>query len=144
VTKGALGKDFSPLSYEPSELPRLPALNRCKHVVERGVSIKASVRTIALPEGHADTADQKRVFLRQVLDRVTSLPGVTSAAETVLVPPYEGWQSGLTVAGKPGFEKLTSFFDMCSEGYFQHLGSIGAWQAAIQERRRFGAASGGR
>ena len=77
---------------------------------------------LLFPEGHADTADQKGIFFRQVLDRVTSLPGVTSAAETVLVPPYEGWQSGLTVAGKPGFEKLTSFFDMCSEGYFQTLG----------------------
>ena len=75
-----------------------------------------------LPKGRYDTAEQKRVFFRQVLDKVTALPGVVAATETSTLPPYGGITSEVNVPGKTHAEAWNSIFQLCSEGYFATLG----------------------
>ena len=77
---------------------------------------------ISWPEGQYDSAQQKHVLLRKVLDRITQFPGVQAATETTNFPPYTfGWTT-VVVAGKtaPGNRNTASIF--CTEGYFQTLG----------------------
>ena len=75
-----------------------------------------------LPKGHYETAEQKRVFFRQVLQKISSLPGVVAATETSTLPPYGGIGSEVTVPGKTHAEKWEALFQLCSEGYFPTLG----------------------
>lgn len=77
---------------------------------------------LPFPKGRCDTADQKKVFFRQVLDRVTALPGVISATEIISLPPYGGPESEVTIPGKTHAEAWNVEFQLCSEGYFQTLG----------------------
>jgi putative ABC transport system permease protein len=75
-----------------------------------------------LPKGRYETAEQKRVFFRQVLQRLSTLPGVVSATETSDLPPYGGIDSEITVPGKTHAETWQALFQLCSEGYFPTLG----------------------
>jgi putative ABC transport system permease protein len=75
-----------------------------------------------LPKGRYETAEQKRVFFRKVLQRITALPGVVAATETSTLPPYGGIRSEVTVPGKAHQEQWNSIFQLCSEGYFRTLG----------------------
>jgi putative ABC transport system permease protein len=77
---------------------------------------------LSLPEGRYDTADQKKVFFRKLLDRLATLPGVIASTEASSFPPYSfGWTEVL-VPGKTHSEPWGTTFDLCSEGYFQTLG----------------------
>lgn len=75
-----------------------------------------------LPKGHYETAEQKRIFFRQVLQKIAALPGVVAATETSTLPPYGGIPSEVTVPGKTHAEAWHSIFQLCSEGYFPTLG----------------------
>ena len=75
-----------------------------------------------LPKGHYETAEQKRVFFRQVLQKIAVLPGVVAATETSTLPPYGGIGSEVTVPGRTHAETWNSIFQLCSEGYFPTLG----------------------
>lgn len=75
-----------------------------------------------LPKGRYDKAEQKAIFFRQVLDKITALPGVVAATETSTLPPYGGIPSEVTVPGKTHAEAWRSIFQLCSEGYFPTLG----------------------
>jgi putative ABC transport system permease protein len=75
-----------------------------------------------LPKGHYETAEQKRIFFRQVLQKLSALPGVVAATETSTLPPYGGIPSEVTVPGKTHAEAWRSIFQLCSEGYFPTLG----------------------
>jgi len=77
---------------------------------------------LPLPQGRYDTADQKRAFFRQVLDRVGRLPGVVSATTTSTLPPYGGIRGEVTIPGKTHSERWEAVFQLCSEGYFPTLG----------------------
>jgi len=77
---------------------------------------------LPMPEGRYNTADQKRVFFRQILDRVGTLPGVVSATTTSTLPPYGGIRGDVTVPGKTHAERWEGIFQLCSEGYFPTLG----------------------
>src|SRR5205814_1437905 len=79
------------------------------------------VRT-PLPKGRYDTAEQKRIFFRQVLQRVSALPGVVAITETSTLPPYGGIGSEVIVPGKTHQEQWNSIFHLCSEDYFRTLG----------------------
>ena len=76
---------------------------------------------IPLPQGRYDTAEQKRIFFRSVLQRIEALPGVVSATATSTLPPYGGIVSELTIPGKT-HTNTRSLFQLCSEGYFRTLG----------------------
>jgi putative ABC transport system permease protein len=75
-----------------------------------------------LPKGRYETAEQKRVFFRQVLQKISALPGVIAVTETSTLPPYGGIGSEVTVPGKTHAETWNSIFQLCSEGYFPTLG----------------------
>jgi len=75
-----------------------------------------------LPKGRYETAEQKRVFFRQVLQRISALPGVVAATETSTLPPYGGIYGEVTVPGKTHTETWNALFQLCSEGYFKTLG----------------------
>jgi putative ABC transport system permease protein len=67
-----------------------------------------------------DTAVKKKLFFEQVLHRVKALPGVTTATESLGLPPLGGAGSEITVMGHS--QHGESMIDLCSETYFQTLG----------------------
>lgn len=69
-----------------------------------------------------DTADKKNAFTRQLLQRMEALPGVTSAAESMLLPPLTHDWSDTIIPGKPHVERWETRFELRSEGYFETLG----------------------
>ena len=77
---------------------------------------------VPMPKGRYDTAEQKRLFYQQALQRIEALPGVVAATETISLPPYGGIRTEVTVPGKTHSESWYSMLDWCSEGYFRTLG----------------------
>jgi putative ABC transport system permease protein len=74
------------------------------------------------PEGQYDSAEQKKVLYRKILDRITAIPGVTAASETTSTPPYTwGWTT-VAVRGQPQPPNRNTASIMCNEGYFRVLG----------------------
>lgn len=74
-----------------------------------------------LPKGRYDTAEQKRFFYGQVLQKISALPGVVAATEASALPVYGGINSELTVPGKAQKQKSEAMFQLCSEGVFRTL-----------------------
>jgi putative ABC transport system permease protein len=77
---------------------------------------------LSLPEGRYDTADAKRGYFENVLDRVAAIPGVIASTEATSFPPYSFGGTEIVVPGKTHSGPWGTTFDMCSEGYFQTLG----------------------
>ena len=76
---------------------------------------------LSLPEGQYDTAQQKKVLFRRILDRLALFPGVIAAAEATSTPPYTwGWTT-VAVRGETQPQNRNTASIMCSEGYFQTL-----------------------
>jgi putative ABC transport system permease protein len=77
---------------------------------------------LPLPKGQYRTAEAKRQFFAQVLERVQALPGVVSAAVTSYPPPYGGIRSEVEVPGKTHNERWEALYQLCSKEYFETLG----------------------
>jgi putative ABC transport system permease protein len=77
---------------------------------------------LATPSGRYDTAQQKKEFLRKILDRVERLPGVTAAAESISLPPLWTWKTRVSLYGATRSDPWEGIVDPCSEGYFKTLG----------------------
>ena len=76
---------------------------------------------ISWPEGRYETARQKYLDFRKVLDRVTQLPGVLAATGTTFTPPYTfGWTT-VVIAGKTPPQNRNTASIFCTEGYFRTL-----------------------
>jgi putative ABC transport system permease protein len=91
--------------------------------VELGLNpVNILVARTPLPKGQYETAEQKKIFFRQVLERVSALPGVIAATETSSLPPYGGPESDLTIPGKTHSEPWHVMLQLCSEGYFRTMG----------------------
>jgi putative ABC transport system permease protein len=91
--------------------------------VELGLNpVNILVARTPLPKGQYETSEQKKIFFRQVLQRVTALPGVIAATETSSLPPYGGPESDVTIPGKTHSDPWNTMFQLCSEGYFQTMG----------------------
>jgi len=91
--------------------------------VELGLNpVNILVARTPLPKGQYETAQQKKIFFRQVLQRVTALPGVIAATETSSLPPYGGPESDVVIPGKTHADPWNVMFQLCSEGYFQTMG----------------------
>ena len=90
--------------------------------VELGLNpVNILVARTPLPKGQYETAEQKKLFFRQVLQRVSALPGVIAVTETSSLPPYGGPESDITIPGKTHSEPWHAMFQLCSEGYFQTM-----------------------
>ena len=76
---------------------------------------------ITFPQGSYTTVGERKVFIEQALARISAIPGVVSAAETISLPPYNAGASEITVPEKTHTETWNTLFDTCSEGYFRTL-----------------------
>jgi putative ABC transport system permease protein len=91
--------------------------------VELGLNpVNILVARTPLPKGQYETAEQKKIFFRQVLQRISALPGVIAVTETSSLPPYGGPESEVTIPGKTHLEPWRAEFQLCSEGYFKTMG----------------------
>ncbi len=83
------------------------------------------VMRIDLPESRYPDLDQRRAFFREITGRVSTLPGVASAA-TALAHPFSGMAATLHfyVEGRPdaGGEDLATEYQPVSPGYFRTMG----------------------
>ena len=77
---------------------------------------------IPLPRGQYTTVAAKQQFFRLLLERVSALPGVTSATETSTLPPYGGISTEIEISGKTHTDTWQAIFQLVSEGYFRTLG----------------------
>jgi putative ABC transport system permease protein len=80
------------------------------------------VARLAFPKGRYDTAQQKKLFFQQILQRIAALPGVTAATETTYLPPYGGMRSEVTVPGKTHSDRWTAQSELVSQDCFRTLG----------------------
>ena len=76
---------------------------------------------LSLPHSQYDTALQKKLLFQQVLDRVTVIPGVVSAAETTSPPPYTWTWTTVFARGEAQPKARNTTLILCSEGYFETL-----------------------
>ena len=91
---------------------------------------------LTLPEGRYDTADQKKVFFRKMLDRFNAIPGVTASTVASSVPPYSWGWTEVEVPGKTHAGPWGTTFNMCSEGYFATLGRHLLSGRLLSQKRR--------
>jgi putative ABC transport system permease protein len=77
---------------------------------------------LALPNRRYNTSDEKTVFLRQVLQRVKALPGVTAATMTFGVPPFGFPTTTIDIPGKTPAQPWTAEFDLGDNDYFKTFG----------------------
>jgi putative ABC transport system permease protein len=78
---------------------------------------------VHFPAHQYESADSKRAFFEQLLPRVSTLAGVTSAAVSIGLPLMPGPRSDdVTIPGKPHDKHWTTGFDAVSEGYFSAVG----------------------
>lgn len=77
---------------------------------------------LALPTGRYNKTQEMKQFVRQVLDRVRVLPGVTAVSVTFGLPPFGFPRSEVIVPGKTHSEAWNAQFDLCDQGYFKTLG----------------------
>jgi len=75
-----------------------------------------------LPKGKYETAQPRRVLIRNILDRVNALPGVNASAETWSLPPEDAKSSTITIPGMTPKGEWSANIALCSEGYFKTLG----------------------
>jgi len=80
------------------------------------------VARLAFPKGRYDTAQEKKRFFQQILQRIAALPGVTAASETSYLPPYGGIQGEVTVPGKTHSDRWTAQSELVSQDCFRVLG----------------------
>jgi putative ABC transport system permease protein len=76
---------------------------------------------ITFAKGSYTTVGLRKAFFQQALARISSLPGVVSAAETISLPPYNAGRSQITIPGTIHSETWSTLFDVCSESYFATL-----------------------
>jgi predicted permease len=78
---------------------------------------------VHFPAHQYESADSKRAFFERLLPRISTLPGVTAAAESIGFPWMGGPRSDdITIPGKPHDKHWKTSFDAVSEGYFSALG----------------------
>ena len=77
---------------------------------------------VALPARYASPAERHR-FYQQSIERIASLPGVTAAAATTSVPPFEGGPgTAIELPGEPTPKDSTAVAQSVTGGYFTALG----------------------
>ncbi len=80
------------------------------------------VAELHVPKGRYDTPEKQKAFYQQILQRVTALPGVASAAVDSTFQIASAATSEISFPGKISSGPLHARFDLCSEGMFQTLG----------------------
>ena len=70
---------------------------------------------------YPDSLARKNSLTRGLLERLRSLPGVTSVSEQNNMPPLEHEATDIIIPGKPHEQQWETFIEECSEGYFSLL-----------------------
>jgi putative ABC transport system permease protein len=76
---------------------------------------------LPLPPNRYKTSAQIAAFYRPLLERLKSVPGVTSAATSSSFPPDDCCPSEIEITGKAHEQKPTATVQLSSEDYFQVL-----------------------
>ncbi len=76
---------------------------------------------LLLPPDRYKTAEQVSKFIRPVLARVKTIPGVTDAADSSSVPPNATRDSKVEISGKPPQEQWHAQVQNVSDAYFRAL-----------------------
>jgi putative ABC transport system permease protein len=71
---------------------------------------------------YSERRTRQNALTRRLLDRLRTLPGVTSASESVQEPPLTYDWSDTIIPGRPHTDRWETRYEICSEGYFQTLG----------------------
>jgi putative ABC transport system permease protein len=77
---------------------------------------------LALPASAYQTKEQQKQFFGRVLERVSAVPGVAAAANSISTPPNWGTRSDIAVLGKTHSETWSTALEMVSQDYFRVLG----------------------
>ncbi len=77
---------------------------------------------VAMPNQRYSTSEQKKAFVRQVLEHVRALPGVTAATVTSGLPPFSFPDSDIDIPGKTHAQIWAAEFELADENYFKTLG----------------------
>jgi putative ABC transport system permease protein len=100
--------------------------------VDLGVRADHVFRTVlSLPADRYKDAAQVVRFLRPLVERVETVPGVLDAAVSTAIPPQGGGDSKVEIAGTTHPDEWQTAFQYVSEAYFRVLG------IALREGRAF-------
>jgi putative ABC transport system permease protein len=77
---------------------------------------------LSLPKSYDNDRTKQNALTRRLLERMKSLPGVTAASESVLLPPLTYDWSETIIPGKPHAERWETRYEICSDGFFETLG----------------------
>jgi hypothetical protein len=94
---------------------------------------------LVFPGGKYESAVKQQQFIRPLMQRLTALPGVVVASETLGLPPYGGAETEMDVPGKVHAEKWSGLLSLCSEGFFHAIGYRFIRGAVLLSRRDCGA-----
>ena len=76
---------------------------------------------LQLPEGAYPTWEERANYYDQMIEKIQSVPGVTSATFASDFPPFRGWRAPIDIIGeKPDPGRMTAM-DLVSPGYFSTL-----------------------
>jgi putative ABC transport system permease protein len=80
------------------------------------------VGRVVFPPGTYGTVAQKQAFFRQVLPRISAIPGVLATSESIAPPADGSINSSVTVPGRTHSDMWVSSLELVSAGYFQTVG----------------------
>jgi putative ABC transport system permease protein len=83
-----------------------------------------NVLTLRIPLSPAryPRPDQRNLFCRMLLERLTALPGIESAALSNAMPPWSNTAGDFAVEGRPAQEQIRTAVYFVSRDYFRTLG----------------------
>ena len=77
---------------------------------------------VHFPQHRYTTVEEKRTYFERALSQINAIPGVASSSATLGLPMLGGWDSDVTIPGRPHPQPWTTLFEGCSETYFQVFG----------------------
>jgi putative ABC transport system permease protein len=77
---------------------------------------------LVFPHNQYSTSAEKIAFFRQLLPRITSIPGVTNASESIAYPVAGAANSDVTVPGTTHSENWSADIESVDENYFETVG----------------------
>ncbi len=76
---------------------------------------------LQLPQGTYSTWEERANYYDQLIEKIQSVPGVTSAAFASEIPPWLGWKAPVDIVGEKPDPGRTSAMYLVSPGYFSTL-----------------------
>lgn len=77
---------------------------------------------IAMPNQRYSTSEQKKAFVRQILEQIRAIPGVAAATVTAGLPPFLFPASDIDIEGKTHQQAWEAKFELCDDSYFKTVG----------------------